>query len=336
MAGNEPELEGLRADHSVRSILNDLATRDEATGLPPAPTGFDPLDLALDGGLLPQELVLLGGRPGVGKTLTALQWARASAASNRHVAFVCYEHDEVALIGRLIIQEIAATESVDSTLMISLRSHVRMLMTGQTSLNQLADAHPVLKAAINSLYDNAEALSVIRASTLWSDINWLEQVATDHLEPGGLLVVDYIQKIPVQGAPNLHHQVMRATEHLKDLAVTANIAVLALAAADEVGISARRLRLDHLRGADALAHECDIAMILNQKVDATADRHLRYDLLKMEEAKTKVLLSIEKNRRGENDIHLEFVKDFGSFRLRPNGGFNSDGLYELDQIPLDH
>ncbi len=216
------------------------------------------------------------------------------------MAFVCYEHDEVALVGRLIIQEIAATESVDSTLMISLRSHVRMLMTGgETSLNQLADAHPVLKEAINSLYDNAGALSLIRASTLWSDINWLEQVATDHLEPGGLLVVDYIQKIPVQGAPDLRHQVMRATEHLKDLAVTANIAVLAIAAADEVGISARRLRLDHLRGADALAHECDVAMILNQKVDATADRHLRYDLLKMEEAKTKVLLSIEKNRRGE-------------------------------------
>ena len=32
-------------------------------------TGFDPLDLALDGGFNSEELVLVGGRPGVGKTV---------------------------------------------------------------------------------------------------------------------------------------------------------------------------------------------------------------------------------------------------------------------------
>ena len=106
---------------------------------------------------------------------------------------------------------------------------------------------------------------------------------------------------------------------------------LALAAADERGVAARRLRLEHLRGSDSLAHECDIAMILNEKVAATADRHLRYDLLKMDAAKHKILLSIEKNRRGQHDIHLEFDKDFANFRLVPEGAFNADGLYEVDQ-----
>ena len=39
-------------------------------------TGFQPLDDVLSGGIRAQDLVLLGGRPGVGKTVASLQWAR--------------------------------------------------------------------------------------------------------------------------------------------------------------------------------------------------------------------------------------------------------------------
>ena len=46
-----------------------------------APTGMDPLDRMLGGGFRMGDLVLLGGRPGVGKTIIGLQWARSIARS---------------------------------------------------------------------------------------------------------------------------------------------------------------------------------------------------------------------------------------------------------------
>ena len=93
-----------------------------------------------------------------------------------------------------------------------------------------------------------------------------------------------------------------------------------------MGIGQDRLRLDHLRGSDALAHEADIAMILNHKDSATSPNHLQFDLTQLQEAKNHVVLSVEKNRRGESDVHLEFKKDFGNFRLDPAGAFVAETL----------
>ncbi|MDA3039835.1 MAG: hypothetical protein O3C27_09970 [Actinomycetota bacterium] len=321
---------------SITGLLHDLATISHGAGTRATPTGFTPLDMVLDGGFIAQELVLLGGRPGVGKTLTALQRARAAAAAGRTVAYICYEHDEVALLGRMIVQEIATNHpEVDATQMAALRAVIRDLVMGLRTLGEVAAVHPSVASAIESLNQSADHLTLFRASTQWSDTAWIAEIVVQHLKPGGLLVVDYLQKVPVQGFPDTREQVMRATEALKDLAVGADISVLALAAADERGVAARRLRLEHLRGSDSLAHECDVAMILNEKVAATADRHLRYDMHKMESAKQRILLSIEKNRRGQHDTHLEFVKDFANFRLDPGGAFNSDGLYEPDQPSVD-
>ena len=76
----------------------------------------------------------------------------------------------------------------------------------------------------------------------------------------------------------------------------------------------------------ALAHEADIAMILNQKATATSPNHLEFDLTQLQEAKNRVVLTIEKNRRGQSDVHLEFKKDFGNFRLDPAGAFVAEAL----------
>ena len=69
------------------------------------PTGFEMLDRAI-GGLYAQDLVVVAGRPGIGKTVTALQWARAVASSDLGVVYVCYEHDQFDLLSRLLCLEI--------------------------------------------------------------------------------------------------------------------------------------------------------------------------------------------------------------------------------------
>src|SRR5689334_22595423 len=66
------------------------------------PTGLHPLDYVLRGGVRPGDLALMLGRPGVGKTIMALQWARNVAMHGRDAIYVCYEHNPDTLLQRLI------------------------------------------------------------------------------------------------------------------------------------------------------------------------------------------------------------------------------------------
>ena len=75
------------------------------------PTGFDLLDKVLDGGLRTRDLMLIGGVPGVGKTVLTLQWARNIASNGFKTAYVCYEHDEEALASRLLAVEVGEVKA---------------------------------------------------------------------------------------------------------------------------------------------------------------------------------------------------------------------------------
>lgn len=314
--------------HAVSSLLHQLrfGTADLA-GIGPVGTGFEPLDSVLNGGFLPGDLVLLGGQPGAGKTLCALQWARNMSAADRRVTFACFEHDEAALLTRLLIQELASIESgLDGTALIGARSCVRDLMLGIITIEEAVTRAPAISAAFTSLEKFSPNLQLLRASSQRTTPRELDLVSRDHLEPGGILFVDYLQKLPIPGVASLEERVYHSVEILKELAIAHEITVIALSAASSIGVDSDRLRLSQLRGSDALAHECDIAIILNQKVTATDDRHLKFDLTQLDEARKRSVFSIEKNRRGETGVHMEFVKDFGNFRFLPDGGFMSETL----------
>ena len=101
----------------VRSALSTLAALHQQTE-PVAhtvlPTGFDLLDDVLAGGIRQGEVLLLGGKPGVGKTIASLQWARSMAQRGIVAVYVCFEHDDVTLVTRLLsceLGEIVAAEA---------------------------------------------------------------------------------------------------------------------------------------------------------------------------------------------------------------------------------
>src|SRR6478735_6888685 len=68
-------------------------------------TGFSPLDEVLSGGVRPGELALVGGRPGVGKTVACMQWAQATARRGSVAIYLCYEHSRVTMVTRLLAAE---------------------------------------------------------------------------------------------------------------------------------------------------------------------------------------------------------------------------------------
>src|SRR5690554_1354702 len=60
----------------VMNDANDRVVRGDLVDYVPMPTGFDPLDGFIGGGLRKTELLLLGGAQGIGKTIATLQIAR--------------------------------------------------------------------------------------------------------------------------------------------------------------------------------------------------------------------------------------------------------------------
>lgn len=318
----------LAAPQSVSTLLWEL--REGATtalGIGPIGTGFEPLDSILEGGFLPGEVVLLGGQPGAGKTVCALQWARNISSLDRHVTFACFEHDEGALLNRLLVQELAIVAGdIDPIARLHAKALIRDLLLGVVSIEDAVAGSAVIEEAFASLETFSPNLQLLRASAQRTTPQRLDAVSHEHLEAGGVLFVDYLQKLPVPAATSLEDRVYRSIEIMKELAIAHQITVVALSAASSIGINAERLRMKHLRGSDALAHECDVAILLNQKVTATSERHLKFDLTQLDEARRRTVFSVEKNRRGEVDLHLEFVKDFANFRFDPNGAFMTETL----------
>ena len=133
-------LEDFSTDRFTR-LSDVLAATDarlrqgESAAARPWATGFDPLDSYLAGGLRPGELTLLGGPQGLGKTTFALQVARHVLSQGHPVLYVCYEHDAVNLLERLLAAEAGERAGLDA---VPLRS-VRALLEGDGSAMSLTD-----------------------------------------------------------------------------------------------------------------------------------------------------------------------------------------------------
>ena len=143
-----------------------------------------------------------------------------------------------------------------------------------------------------------------------------------------MLVVDYLQKVPVDQPGEESERVTRVAGALKELALERDVAVIAAVAADRDGLLARRLRLHHLRGSTALAHEADVVVTMNEKWSSVSKAHLAYDATRARTYRQWAVCSIEKNRDGPAGVDIEFRKDFANFRFEPQGRFVAEQLVD--------
>ncbi len=277
------------------------------------PTGYSPLDDALGGGFRSGTLTLVGGVPGVGKTVAALQWARAMASSGYGVVYyACYEHDEPTLLGRLLLAELGDLASNEG---MSTSSEVRRVMwglaTGAVELAEASAGNLMVRAAHARLESYSDRLWLHASSPVRNDVATLEAMLPTGSEGKAVLFVDYLQKVP--GDPG------EAAVGLKDIAMERDIAVIAIVAGDQAGLHRRRFRLQHLESAASLTYEADVVLLLNDKYSAVSKRHTAYDTVRAEKFKQQVVLTIEKNREGPTGVNLGFTKDFLHYRFHPAG-----------------
>jgi replicative DNA helicase len=301
-------------------------------GTVPLPTGFAPLDEVLQGGLHAGDLTLLGGKPGQGKTTVALQWARHLAIGGNDVIFACYEHDVATLVVRLLLAElgqIVSGDICDDELRIeTLRERVRSLSFGRDDPATVLGSDPLLVEVEERLRSYGRHLLLIPASGVRTDLTALGRVIDTRADGATVLFIDYLQKVPVLALP-VHEteRVTRVAEGLKELALQRSVAVVAVAAADHAGLVARRVHLHHLRGSSALAYEADVVVVLNEKLGIVSRLHLAYDTTRAHDFREHVVLSVEKNRIGLSDVHLEFRKDLANCRFDPGGRWVRERLW---------
>jgi replicative DNA helicase len=315
----------------VLAATDSRLRQGEAATMAPWPTGFQPLDGFLSGGLRPGELTLLGGPQGLGKTTFALQVARQVLASGHPVLYVSYEHDAVNLLERLLAAEAGERAGRDAVPLKAVRALVEGDGTASSLSDKLAET-PGGAEALAAITADLDRLHVLRGGvdTSIADIAAAAATIASHKVRHPLVVVDYVQKVATDTSI-LEEEVRmsRVSGELKDLALTAGAPVFAISASDVAGIAdGRRLRTQHLRGASALAYEADAVLVLNEKFDVVARHHLVYGSANAERFRNYAILSIEKNRGGMAGVDMEFRKHFDQARYDRSGQLVSEQLVD--------
>jgi len=317
--------------------LNDRVTTGRVGEYQPVPLGFTPMDKTIGTGLRAGELLLIGGAQGTGKTTIALQMARNVASGGQaNVLYICFEHDEQYLLNRLIAMESALAHLPHKTGAIKIQDVRKEIlgtwMTEGQGAAQLT-ANPRLRPSLDRIARYGQNLFLMRGTQTASTIENMRRLVQQHSKLSGdrrlLVVVDYLQKVPQVPEPeNESEKVTFVVNGLKDIALAENVPMIAIVAADKEGLKASRLRNFHLRGSSAINYEADIILILNEKYNIVAKVNIEFNPYQAQRFRDWVVISVEKNRGGQDNVDLEFEKHFEFSCFDPNGRTVQEKLIE--------
>ncbi|MDA8201586.1 MAG: AAA family ATPase [Chloroflexi bacterium] len=319
--------------------LNDRITTGDLAEYQPIPLGFTPLDKTIGTGLRPGELLLIGGAQGTGKTTMALQMARNVASGGQaNVLYICFEHEEHYLLNRLIAMESALAHLPHKTGAIKIQDVRREILgswaaeSQEGSGPQLA-ANPRLRPSLDRIGRYGQNLFLMRGTQTASTVENVRELVRMHKDLSGgrqlLVVVDYLQKVPMVPEPNTEaEKVTVVVNGLKDIALAEQVGMVAIVAADKEGLKASRLRNHHLRGSSAINYEADIILILNEKYHIVAKVNIEFNPYQAQRFRDWIVLSVEKNRGGQDNVDLEFEKHFEFSCFDPSGRTVQEKLIE--------
>jgi replicative DNA helicase len=267
----------------------------------------------------------------------ALQMARNIASGGQaNVLYLCFEHDEAYLMNRLIAMESALAHLPHKTGAIKIQD-VRKEILGTwmaegASAPQLAN-NPRLRPSLDRIARYGQNLFLLRGSQTASTIDNIRKLVQQHRALSGerrlVVFVDYMQKVPQIPEPeNETEKVTFIVNGLKDIALSEDVPMVSIVAADKEGLKASRLRNFHLRGSSAINYEADIILILNEKYHIVAKVNIEFNPYQAQRFRDWVVVTVEKNRGGQDNVDLEFEKHFEFSCFDPNGRTVQEKLIE--------
>jgi replicative DNA helicase len=95
-------------NQSIEDTVNYLSERQakqERGEQPGIPTGLNALDRSLNGGWSAPDLIVIGGRPSMGKTQFAISFAKAAGLSGNETLFLSLEMTRIQLVMRMLNEQ---------------------------------------------------------------------------------------------------------------------------------------------------------------------------------------------------------------------------------------
>ncbi len=321
----------------VMNEANDRVMQGDLVDYVPMSTGFDPLDGFIGGGLRKTELTLLGGAQGIGKTIATLQIARNVAMRPDQYAFyLSYEHTETHLMHRLLCMESINPPEIDLSRGIKLRDLYQIIVaerakgfmgkesTGSGSLQGILRENPKTAPALARMARYADRMIMVKASPAVTTLKAIKEMTARLCDATGgnvTVFVDYLQKIAVypERPRDENDKVTIIVEGLKDIALSLDVPVWSIVAADREGLKSKRIHLFHLRGSSALDYESDIAIIMNNKYHILSKDHVAFNPYSAKQFRDWVVFTVEKNRAGRAMQDMEFQLHGQHFAFDPRG-----------------
>lgn len=276
----------------IKQLLDDYFERIEYLsqhqGEPiGVPTGFPDLDKLL-GGLQRSDLIILAGRPGMGKTSLAMSIAlNTSKKYHQNIAIFNLEMSCEQLVQRFV----AAETGIDS-------QRLRLGLIEGDEWPKFIQATGLL-SELNIFIDDTPAVSILEMRTK------ARRLASEHALD--FIIVDYLQLM--RGSMRIENRVQEVSDisrGLKALARELNVPVLALSQLSRA-VESRQDKhpiLSDLRESGSIEQDADVVMFIY--------REDMYD--ENTDMKNIAELSVAKHRNGPTGkIHLFFKKELAQF-----------------------
>jgi len=279
---------------TVKEVFTELdalsQSSREVTGVV---TGFSRLD-SVTAGLQPSDLIIIAGRPSVGKTSFVLNvLTNAAGAGKTPVALFSLEMSRQQIVRRILASEagIPATK---------LRTAHGLSQDDWTRLFMAADR-------VNKFEMYLDDSPLLTVAQLRGKVRRLK------LQHGiGMIALDYLQLMrPTRSFDSREREIAEISRNLKALAKELDIPVLALSqlSRDVEKRQDKRPVLADLRESGAIEQDADIVMFLHDPNPQQVDRVHR-----------QVELVVAKHRSGPTaNIHLVFNGEYTRFASATDG-----------------
>lgn len=267
------------------------------------PTGFPKLD-ELTSGFQDGELIIVAGRPSMGKTAFSLNLARNIAVDAKiPVGFFSLEMSERQLALRLLCAE----ARVDG-------HGVRTGHLPEDEWQKLSMCVGVLTEA-PIFIDDTPGISVLELRAKARRLKKEENI--------GIIFLDYLQLMQgPKNAESRQQEISMISRSLKGLAKELDIPVVALSQlsrAVEIRGGERRPMLSDLRESGAIEQDADVVLFVYRP-----ELYMKEEEVKMKQMEGKAEIIIGKQRNGPlGRIHLNFIKRWARFE---NPAFEEEAI----------